>query len=123
MKDSWEKPVVVFYKEREKPREKKALVAIKARKISVFNQTVGKKLRGELEEFFPLIGDFEYLFTDEGKTDNYVMCWFDDTEDDFNTAFRRLTGVVFPQGIQCEINDKGKKVCNATFSAKQGKLQ
>jgi len=51
------------------------------------------------------------------------LCWFDDTEDDFSTAFRRLTGVIFPQGIQCEINDKDKKVCNATFSAKQGKLQ
>jgi hypothetical protein len=123
LKESWEKPVVVFYKEREKPREKMALVAVKARKIAVSKQTGGNKLRGELEEFFPLIGDFEYLFTDEGKTDNYVLCWFDDTEDDFSTAFRRLTGVIFPQGIQCEINDKGKKVCNATFSAKQGKLQ
>ena len=122
MKESWEKPVVVFYKEREKPREKRALVAVKARKIVVSKQG-DNKLRGQLEEFFPLIGDFEYLFTDEGKTDNYVLCWFDDTEDDFSTAFRRLTGVIFPQGIQCEINDKGKKVCNATFSAKQGKLQ
>jgi len=122
LKESWEKPVVVFYKEREKPREKRALVAVKARKIVVSKQG-DNKLRGQLEEFFPLIGDFEYLFTDEGKTDNYVLCWFDDTEDDFSTAFRRLTGVIFPQGIQCEINDKGKKVCNATFSAKQGKLQ
>lgn len=122
MEKSWEKPVVVFYKEREKPREKKAMVAIKARKIVVSKQA-DNELKGSIEEFFPLIGDFEYPFTPEGKTDNYVLCWFDDTEDDFTTAFRRLTGVTFPLGIQCEINEKGKKVCNTTFTAKQGKLE
>ncbi|MCW4023297.1 MAG: hypothetical protein ACOWW1_05710 [archaeon] len=120
---SWEKPVIVFYKEREKPREKRALVAVKAHKIIVSEKTDKHKLQGSIKDFFPLIGDFEYLSTDEGKTDNYVLCWFDDAKDDFSTAFRRLTGVVFPQGIQCEINDKGKKVCNAIFSAKQGKLE
>ena len=119
----WEKPVIVFYKEREKPRQKRALVAVKARRIVVSKQTEDSKLIGKIEEFFPLIGNFEYPFSPEGKIDNYVLCWFDDTEDDFSTAFRRLTGVTFPQGIQCENNEKGKKVCNTTFSAKQGKLQ
>ena len=123
MKDTWEKPVIVFYKERERPREKRALVAVKARKIVVSKQKDSNKLRGTIEEFFPLIGDFEYPFTPEGKTDNYVLCWFDDTEDDFNTAFRRLTGVTFPQGIRCKVNEKGKKVCNTMFSAKEGKLE
>jgi len=123
LKQSWKKPVIVFYKEREKPREKKALVAIKARKIVVSKKTDETKIKGAIEDFFPLIGDFEYLFTPEGKTDNYVMCWFDDTEDDFSTAFRRLTGVTFPKGIRCEINEKDKKVCNTSFSAKQGKLE
>ena len=118
----WEKPVIVFYKEREKPRETKALVAVKARKITVSRQSENK-LTGTIEEFFPLIGDFEYPFSSEGKTDNYVLCWFDDKVDDFNIAFRRLTGVTFPQGIRCQVNENDKKVCNTTFSAKQGKLQ
>ncbi|WNZ28987.1 MAG: hypothetical protein IAX21_10170 [Candidatus Bathyarchaeota archaeon] len=123
MKGTWEKPVIVFYKEREKPRETKALVAVKARKIVVFKQTDNIKLKGTIEEFFPLIGDFDYLFTPEGKTDKYVLCWFDDEEDDFSTAFRRVTGVTFPHGIRCESNDKGKKFCNTTFSANRGKLE
>ena len=123
MEKSWNKPVIVFYKEREKPREKKALVAVKARKIVVSKQTDEKKITGSIIEFFPLIGDFDYLFSADGKTDNYVLCWFDDTEDDFSTAFRRLTGVTFPQGIRCEVNEKDKKVCNTTFFAKQSKLE
>ena len=123
MEKSWKKPVIVFYKERERPREKKAFVAVKARKIVVSKQTADKKITGSITEFFPLIGDFDYLFSADGKTDNYVLCWFDDTEEDFSTAFRRLTGVTFPQGIRCEVNEKGKKVCNTTFFAKQGKLE
>jgi len=119
----WKKPVIVFYKEREKPRQKRALVAVKARKIVVYKETDKTELKGSIEDFFPLIGNFEYLFSAEGKTDNYVLCWFDDKENDFSTAFRRLTGVTFPQGIQCEINEKGKKACNTKFFAKQGKLE
>jgi len=119
----WEKPVIVFYKERQTPREKMALVAVKARKLVVSKTEDSSKLNCSIEEFFPLIGDFDYIFSLEGKTDKYVLCWFDDAEDDFSTAFRRLTGVTFPKGINCTFNEKGKKVCNTNFVAKQGKLE
>lgn len=69
------------------------------------------------------MGNIDCISTIEGKEDCYVLCWFDDNENDFGKAFRRLTGVKFPEGIKCEINNNGKMSCNTIFKAKYGKLE
>ena len=69
------------------------------------------------------MGDIDYLLSQEGTVDKYVLCWFDDNEDDFLKAFRRLSGVTFPAGINVTTDGKNKKTCNAMFKAKHGRLE
>jgi hypothetical protein len=118
----WEKPVITFYRERFGKPEREAFVAVKARKLIVTKNEEATKFKCNLEDFFPIMGKIDKVSTEEGKADRYVLCWFDDTEDDFGKAFRRLTGVTFPYGIKCVTDEKGKISFNAKFEAKHGKL-
>ena len=119
----WVKPVITFYKERFGTPEREAFVAVKARKLVVSRKEEGDKFNCVIEDFFPIMGELEYVSTNEGKADRYVLCWFDDLEDAFGKAFRRLTGVTFSEGIKCVTDEKGKKTCNVNFEAKHGKLE
>jgi hypothetical protein len=119
----WEKPVITFYKERFGKPEREAFVAVKARKLVVSTKDEGAKFSCVLKDFFSIIGNLDYVSTKEGKADRYVLCWFDDRDDDFGKAFRRLTGVTFAEGIKCVTDEKGKGTCNARFEAKHGKLE
>jgi hypothetical protein len=119
----WDKPVITFYRERFGKPEREAFLVVKARRLSVSRNEGSNKLRCTLEDFFPLMGDSDYIFSEEGKADRYVLCWFDDRYDDFGKAFRRLTAVTFPEGIKCVTDEKGKMSCNADFEAKHGKLE
>ena len=118
----WEKPVITGYRERFGKQEKEAFVAVKARKL-VVSKKDGAGFKCVLEDFFPIMGDIDCVSTKEGRADSYVLCWFDDREDDFAKAFRRLTGVNFKEGIKCVTDEKGKMKCNASFEAKHGKLE
>ena len=119
----WIKPVITFYKERFGKQEKEPFVAIKARKLSVLKRKNCNQLGCILNDFFPIMGNIDYLSTKEGKEDCYVLCWFDDNENDFAKAFRRLNGVKFQEDINCETDKKGKITCNAIFEAKYGKIE
>ena len=119
----WIKPVITFYKERFGKQEKEPFVAIKARKLSVLKRENCNQLGCILNDFFPIMGNIDYLSTKEGKEDCYVLCWFDDNENDFGKAFRRLNGVKFQEAINCETDKKGKITCNAIFEAKYGKIE
>ena len=119
----WNKPVITFYKERFGQQEKEPFVAIKAHRLTVTKQVQDKPLSCVLDEFFPIMGRIDYMQTEEGKKDTYVLCWFDDKEDDFKKAFRRLTGVTITKEITCETDKKGKITCNGSFKAKHGKLE
>ena len=119
----WEKPVITFYKERFGRPEREAFVAVKTRKLVVSTKDESTEFSCVLKDFFSIIGDIDYVSTKEGKADRYVLCWFDDRDDDFGKAFRRLTGVTFAEGIKCVTDEKGKKTCNARFEAKHGKLE
>ena len=119
----WEKPVITFYIERFGKPEREAFVVVQARRLVVQRNGGSNKLGCALEDFFPLMGDIDCISTEEGKAGRYVLCWFDDREDDFGKAFRRLTGVTFPEGIKCATDKKGKRTCNANFEAKHGKLE
>ncbi|MEJ2272486.1 MAG: hypothetical protein P8X91_08440 [Candidatus Bathyarchaeota archaeon] len=118
-----EKPVLTFYKERFGKPETEPFVAVKARKIIITKTEKIGDLDCVLENFFPIMGCLDYITSKEGKSDSYVLCWFDDSEDNFNTAFRRMTGVTFNEGIECTTDEKGKITCNCRFKAKNGKLK
>ena len=104
----WEKPVLTFYRERFGKPEREAFVAVKARKLVVLGTEEAAKFKCALQDFFPIMGELDYVSSKEGKADRYVLCWFDDTVDDFGKAFRRLTGVTFPQGIKCVTMKRAK---------------
>lgn len=123
MESVWKKPVITFYRERFGKPEREAFLVVKARRLTISRNGGSNKLRCTLEDFFPLMGDINYISSKEGKADRYVLCWFDDREDDFGKAFRRLTGVTFPEGIKCVNDKKGKMSCNVNFEAKHGKLE
>jgi len=117
----YEKPVIVFYKERLKKPERRAFAVIKARRLAVSRAENG--FRGSIKDFIPLMGNIDYISSTEGMSDCYVLCWFDDEEDDLNKAWRRLTAVTFATGIAFAADEKGKRTYNADFKAKQGKLE
>jgi hypothetical protein len=119
----WEKPVITFYKERLGNPERTAFMVVKARRLVISRKEKGDKLSCRLKDFFPLMGEISHLSTEDGKADRYVLCWFDDSENDFGRAFRRLTGVTFKEGINYTTDEKGKRTYNAGFKAEHGKLE
>lgn len=119
----FEKPVLTFYKERFGKPEREPFVAVKAKKIVISKNEADTGFNCVLDDFFPVMGHLDYIESNEGKNDLYVLCWFDDSEDNFNSAFRRLTGVKFNEGINCTTNEKSKVTCNCRFTAKHGKLK
>ena len=118
-----EKPVITFYKERFGKPEREAFAVVKARGLVISKIEGDAIFRCRIEDFFPLMGEIDGLSTKEGKADRYVLCWFDDREDDFGRAFRRLTGVTFPEGIKFVTDGKGKRSYNCSFEAEHGKLE
>ncbi len=119
----WKKPVVCIFKERDVNPEVDPFVVVKAKQISLV-QDSDKRYAGNLQDFFTLMGDADYLSSAEGKKDHYVMCWFDDAEPDMTKDLRRLRGVTFTAGISCSKNDKtGKRTYNGTFKADYGKIK
>jgi hypothetical protein len=119
----WKKPAIMFYKERFGKPEREPFAVVKARKLIISIKEKDAKLSCIIEDFFPLMGNIDYLSTKEGKADRYVICWFDDNIDDFGKAFRRLTGATFPEGIKFITDRKGKKTYNVSFQAERGKLE
>ena len=124
LKPVWNKPVIICYKERRKRPERRAFAVVKAREL-YFSRVKEKeaKFDGNIKDFFPLMGDIDHISSKEGIADRYVLCWFDDDEDDFIKAWRRFAGVSFPAGINFVTDKKGKKTCNAAFKAEHGKLE
>lgn len=119
---TWKKPVVCIFKERDDNPEIDPFVVVKARKIAV-SRTNSDEVEGNLQDFFTLMGDADYLSTAEGAADHYVMCWFDDTESDMNRDLRRLRGVSFKGKVTFVLNEGGKRTYNAAFKAEHAKLK
>ncbi len=119
----WDKPVIVFYRERVDEPEREAFLVVKARKLMVLTDRQPESISGSIKDFFPLMGDIDYFSSEKGISDQYVLCWFDDKEEDFSKAWRRLTGVTFPNGTSFVVDMMKKKTYNADFKAKEGKLE
>jgi hypothetical protein len=117
----WDKPVIVFYRERFEEPERKALAVVKARKLIMTGEQ--GSYEGNIEGFFPLMGNIDSFSKGEGKSDRYVLCWFDDKEDDFSKSWRRLTGVTLTTETTFVTDEKGKRSYNAHFKAEKAKLE
>lgn len=118
----WNKPVVCIFKERDVNPEIDPFVVVKARKLTL-TRMENSKYAGNMQDFFTLMGDADYLSSAEGKVDHYVMCWFDDTEPDMTKDLRRLRGVTFEGEVTCVLNEIGKRTYNAIFKAEHAKLK
>jgi hypothetical protein len=117
----WNKPVLTFYKKRTPP-EKEPFAVVKAIKLEI-SKSKKEGYIGEINSFFPLMGNLDCLSSVEGKQDYYVICWFDDKVEDLNKSFRRLAGVTFPSEVTYVVDERGKRTYNARFTAKIGKLE
>ena len=117
----WCKPVLSFYRERI-PQEKEPFAVAKALKLEV-TKSEKEGICGRIRSFFPLMGNLDYITSSEGKQDHHVICWFDDTIENLNESFRRLTGVTFSSEINYVVDKRGKKTYEAKFKALQGKLE
>ncbi len=122
---SWEKPVLSLYKERPNKGEKEAFAVLKAKSLTISKRDDGidPEYSGEIGDFFILMGGIDYIQSTQGMSDEYVICWFEDSEDDFRKDFRRLNGVKFPEGIKLASDKDGKKTYKAQFKAANAKLE
>lgn len=118
----WNKPVLCIFKERDVNPEIDPFVVLKAKKLTL---TQGRdcKYSGRIVDSFTLMGDADYLTSAEGIADHYVMCWFDDTEQDMTKDLRRLRGVTLSSKVTCVLNDHGKRTYNVDFKAEYAKLK
>ncbi len=119
----YNKPVLCIFKERDVTPEIDPFVVVKAKKLILTCDSGGSGCSGNIEDFFTLMGDADYLSTPEGVSDHYVMCWFDDTEPDMTKDLRRLRGVTFTGKVTFFINDGHKRTYNAVFKAEHAKLK
>jgi hypothetical protein len=113
------KPVIIFYREKLDNPDTEPFAVIKARRMTV--ETKDNELKGEINDFFTLMGAINYVSSPEGKSGRYVLCWFDDSIDDFKKSSRKLTGVTFPSGVSFTTSED-KRTYNASFQARNGKL-
>jgi len=118
----WKKPVLCIFKERE-PFEIDPFVVVKAKQLDI-TKGDGSTCSGKIEDFFTLMGDADYLQSTQGKSDHFVICWFDDSEPDMTKDLRRLRGVTLKGAVSCAENEKtGKRTYNANFAAEHAKLK
>lgn len=121
MNYAWNKAVLTFYREKYPPK-REPFAVVKTEKLEI-SRSHDNLLTGEITGFFPLMGNLDCISSVEGLADKYVICWFDDTVEDMNLAFRRLTGVSFSSDFSFVLDEKGKRTYNAQFKALAGKLE
>jgi len=107
-----------LYRENNEQPESEAFAVIKAKKLSVSKSESGG-FKGNVAGFFCLMGDVDQV----DRASKYVLCWFDDSVEDFYAGFRRLSGVTFPNGVSFTVYKKDKRTYNAVLQAKHAKLK
>lgn len=118
----WDKPVLTLYRDRKQQPEREPFAVVKARKLTI-TQSESNGIDGTLQDFFALMGNLDYISSKEGESDRYIACWFDDKEDDFDQAGRRLIGLTFPTGARYFVDEREKRTYNTNFKAEHGKLE
>jgi hypothetical protein len=118
----WNKPVLTFYRDRRPQPEREPFAVVQTKRLAV-TTSEKKTLEGNVDDFFALMGNLDYITFKGGEIDRYVICWFDHEVDDFFTGARRLSGVTFPLGMSFKVDERGKRTYNTTFKAEYGKLE
>ncbi|MFH1327678.1 MAG: hypothetical protein ABIH76_02320 [Candidatus Bathyarchaeota archaeon] len=118
MKTIFEKPVIVFFKEKIGEKETEPFAVVKALRLEVNQDKTNKTYRGNITDFFTYMGNVDVISSKKGP---YILCWMDDMEDDFKKAWRRMTGVIFPKGTSFK-KSANKRTYQASFEAKHAKL-
>jgi hypothetical protein len=114
----WNKPVLSFYRENNEQPETEAFAVIKTKKVTVSSSENGD-FNGKIQDFFCLMGDIDQV----QSSNKYVICWFDDSVEDFYAGFRRLSGVKFPAKLTYTMDNRNKRTYNTVFQAKHAKLK
>lgn len=114
----WNKPVLSLYRENNEQPETEPFAVIKAKKL-VVSESENREFEGEIEGFFCLMGDVDTV----QSANRYVVCWFDDSIEDFTDSFRRLSGVTFPKGVSYTMDKRNKRTYNTFFHAIYAKLR
>ena len=118
MKFVWENIIINFYRERYENPETNVVVAVKAKRLKVSKFKKDTELTGTIYDFIPLRGDLNYVSSDEGLSDRYVLCWLDNEKNDLHKTWRgKINGVTFSKGILFTTDTDGKRIYNATFNA------
>lgn len=99
----WKKPVVVFYKQRFQEPERRAFAVVKARRLQIVASEREKARNSGA------------VYSTSFLSWRYVLCWFDDHEDDFGKASRRPTGLMFHDRITFSTDEKGKTNLQCQF--------
>ncbi len=114
----WNKPVLSLYHENNEQPEREAFAVIKAKKLTVSKLENGE-FKGNVTDFFCLMGDVDQV----NSASKYVICWFDDSIEDFYSGFRRLSNVTFPNVVNFTVDKRDKRTYNSVFQAKHAKLK
>jgi hypothetical protein len=123
LKLAWKKPVIAVYREKYEKPETEPFAVVKAAELSILKSEAKEpEFEGHIKDFFPLMGNPDVISSKKGQETRYVLCWFDDTQDDINKAMRRLTGVTFSPDTSCVTDERGKRTYRAEFKAKNAKL-
>ena len=120
--------MLVFYREDVRKPERKALAVVKARRLAIRLDKSSGKIEGSIKDFFPYMGDIDYISAHTGVSNKYVICWMDDREDDFGKGWRRVSGAIFPAPFVSKEERavrlaESKLTLNAKFEAVSGKLE
>jgi hypothetical protein len=124
----WEKPVIVFYNEKQNDPEREAFAVVNAERLVVRVDDRTKKIGGSIRDFFTLMGEVDSVSSLPGTSGRFVLCWMDDRENDISKAWRRLNGVTFPTKpvfttVRPGKFGEDKRTYNADFEAEEGKIE
>jgi hypothetical protein len=72
----WDKPVLTLYRDRKQQPEREPFAVVKAKKITI-TKSENNEIEGTLQDFFALMGNLDYISSEEGESDRYIVCWFD----------------------------------------------
>jgi len=112
---------LTIYRER-RPPETEPLAVVQTNKL-VVTTSEKKTLEGNIEDFFVLKGNFDYVSFKGGESDRYVVCWFDDKVERFHPSGKAIGRCNISPGMQFKVDERGKRTYNTTFKAEFGKLE
>jgi hypothetical protein len=112
----WDRPVIVLYKEDPDQPSREAVTVLRARRLIVLQDEKTDTLTGQIEDFFPLMGDIDSIQSDTWTADRYILCVYDTGEKPFDQP-DRIIGVTFPNGLSFISDQKGKRTYHGSIHA------